>query len=120
MPIVISLAYDSEYKRSENYPNVVRRLNFCISTSRSFIVQNEITRHYSRFNAEGSELTVRLTAPPAARAATRDPARYFANSVDELSEYSLRHLEPGIMVVISIHNADNQQDGPIMLSFREE
>jgi hypothetical protein len=86
--------------------------------SRYFTVQNEITRQYRRFNAEGRELTVRLNASPLASAAARDPARHFANSVDELFEYSLRDLEPADMVGISIHNADNQQDRPIGLSFR--
>ena len=58
-------------------------------------------------------MTVRLPSPPTAR----DTARHFASSVDELIEYSLRDLEPGDMVGISIHNADNQQDRPICLSF---
>jgi hypothetical protein len=82
--------------------------------SRYFTVQNEITRHYRRFNAEGRELTVRLNSPPPAR----DPAQHFASSVDEVFEYSLRDLAPNDMVGISIHNADNQQDRPIGLSFR--
>ena len=81
--------------------------------SRYFTVQNEITRHYRCFNAEGRELT-RLNSPPM----VRDPVRHFATSVDELFEYSLRDLAPCDMVGISIHNADNQQDKPIGLSFR--
>ena len=90
-------------------------LSLCVSTtSRYFTVQNEITRRYRRFNAEGRELTVRLTSPPPAR----DPARYFSSSMDELFEYSLRDLEPGDMVEISIHNANNQQDRPIGLILR--
>jgi hypothetical protein len=84
--------------------------------SRYFAVQNEITRHYRRFNAEGRELTVRLTAPPPSSTATR----HFIKSVDALFEYSLRDLEPSDMVAISIHNADNRQDRPIRLSFRRK
>jgi hypothetical protein len=38
--------------------------------------------------------------------------------VDERFEYALRDLKPGDIVGISIHNADNQQDKPIGLSFR--
>ena len=55
----------------------------CIMSS-YFTVQNEITRHYRRFNAEGRELTVRLTAPPP----TSTAARNFAKSVDAFFEYS--------------------------------
>jgi hypothetical protein len=86
--------------------------------SRYFTVQNEVIRRYRRFNAEGRELTVSLTAPLSTSTAARDPARHFSNSVDELFECALRNLEPGDMVGISIHNADNQPDRPIGLSFR--
>jgi hypothetical protein len=55
-----------------------------------------------------------VTAPPW----TSTAARHFADSVDEVFEYSLRDLQPGDMVGISIHNADNQQDRPVGLSFR--
>jgi hypothetical protein len=51
-------------------------------------------------------------------AAAQHPARHFADSMDELFEYSLRDLDPGDMVGISIHNAENQQDKSIGLSFR--
>jgi hypothetical protein len=47
-----------------------------------------------------------------------NPARHFANSVEELFDYSLRDLDPSDMVGISIHNADIQQDKPIGFSFR--
>jgi hypothetical protein len=80
-------------------------------------VQDEIIRRYRRFNAEGRELTVRLTAPPSTSTAARDPVRHFANSVDECFEYALRDLEPGDMVGIPIHNAVNQPDRRIGLSF---
>ena len=79
-----------------------------------FTVQNEITRYYRRFNTEGRELTVRLTAPPPKSTA----ARHLADSVNALFEYSLRDLQHSDMGGTSIHNADNQQDRPIGLSFR--
>jgi hypothetical protein len=69
-------------------------------------------------NAEGRQLRVRMLAPASASAEVQDPARHFANSVDELFEYSLRDLIPSDMVGISIHSADNQQDKPVGLSFR--
>jgi hypothetical protein len=64
--------------------------------SRYFTIQNEITRLYRRFNAEGRKLTVTLTAPPSSSTA----ARHFANSVDALFEYSLCDLHPSDMVGI--------------------
>jgi len=85
--------------------------------SRYLTAQNEVRRHNRRSNTEGREPTVRMLAPPVSRAA-RDPARRFANCVDERFEYALRDLKPGDIVGISIHNADNQQDKPIGLSFR--
>jgi hypothetical protein len=79
-------------------------------------MQNDITRHHRRFNAEGRELTVWLTAPPPAIAAVRDPARHFSNNVDELFQYSLRPLEPGDSG--NIDPQRNQQDRPLGVSFR--
>jgi hypothetical protein len=64
-----------------------------------FTVQDEVTRHYRRFNAEGKELKVRLVAPPPASAAAQDPAQYFADSVDELLDYSLCDFDPSNMSV---------------------
>jgi len=86
--------------------------------SRYFTVLDEITLHSWRFNAEGRELTVRMLCAFPARTAARDPDGYFAESVDEIFNYSLRDLKPGDMVGISIHNVDNQQGKPIGLSFR--
>ena len=86
--------------------------------SRYFKMFDEVTRRYKRFNAEGRELTVRMTAPPPASEVARDPARHFASSVDELFEYSLRYLDPSDMVGLSIHAVDNQQHKPVGLSFR--
>ena len=47
---------------------------------RYFTVQNEITRHYRRFNAEGRKLTVKLSATPP----TSSEARHFIDSVETL------------------------------------
>jgi len=96
----------------------------CIKMSEYFTVKDEVTRHYRRFNAEGRQLTVRIPAPPPppppnTSGAEQYPAQYFADSVDELFEYSLRDLDPSDMVGISIHNANHQQDRPIGLSFRK-
>jgi hypothetical protein len=48
--------------------------------SRYFTEQNEITRRYRRFNAEGRELRVKLTAPHPKSSA----ARHFADNVVKL------------------------------------
>jgi hypothetical protein len=61
---------------------------------RYFTVLDEVNRYYRRFNAEGRQLTVRTLAPPLDSAVSQDPARHFANSVDELFEYSFRDLDP--------------------------
>ena len=53
------------------------------------------------------ESLLRMTVSPAS-AAARDTARHFANSVEEVSEYSSRDLDPNGMVSISIHNAGNR------------
>jgi hypothetical protein len=84
---------------------------------RYFTVQDEVTRHNMSFNDEGTELTMKMTALPAS-AVVRDPAQYFASSVDKLFEYFLRDLHPRIMVGIAIHNADNQQDRQMRMSLR--
>ena len=63
-------------------------------------MQDEASRHYGRFNAEGIELMVRMTALPAASAEAQDSAHYFADSVDELIEYSLGDLDPSGIVGI--------------------
>jgi hypothetical protein len=81
--------------------------------SRYFTIQSEINRRYRTFNAQGRELTVRLTAPPPATFA----AQHFADSVDQVFDYSLLDLEPDDMAGISIHNAYNEER-PVRLSFR--
>jgi hypothetical protein len=91
--------------------SLVLSINVCIRTC---------IRNYRRFNTEGRELTMRMTTPPPASGAAQDPARCFADSVDELFDYSLRDLDSSDMVGISIHNADNQQDRPIGLSLRRK
>ena len=82
--------------------------------SRYSTVGNEITHQYRRYNAEGRELTVRLTVLPPSSTA----AGHFNDSMDALFEYFLRDLQASDMVGISIDNADNQQDRSIGLSFR--
>lgn len=79
-------------------------------------MQNEVNRHYRHFKAEGIEVNVRMTVPPPAR----DPARLFASSVDDMFEYSLRDIDPGDMVGISVHNEDNQQFMTIRLRYRRK
>jgi len=89
--------------------------------SEYFTVEDEVTRHYRRFDAEGRCLTVRMTAvPPTTTAEEQDLAQYLADSVDELFEYSLRDLDPSVMVGISIHNGNHQQDKTDGVEFQEE
>jgi hypothetical protein len=74
--------------------------------SRYFNKQNEFTRHYRRFYAEGRGQTVRMKAPSAG-AAARDPGQHFTNSADEFFEYSLHDIYPSDIVGLSIHNEYN-------------
>ena len=62
-------------------------------------------------------LTAEMAAPTPAGAAARDIARYFANSLDELSVYSFRDYDPSDMVCISFNNADNQNKA-VELSYK--
>ena len=90
----------------------------CIKLFQYFTIEEEVIRHYRRFNTEEGRLTMRKIAPPTTSTAEQDPAQYFADIVDELFEYSLPDLYPSDMVGIWIHNADNQQDKQIGLSFK--
>jgi hypothetical protein len=84
--------------------------------SQPFEVEAEITRRYTRFNAMGTQLTVRLSAPPD----DEDPVTHFQDSMDDMLAYALRNCSDADMVGITIQNEVNQNDRPIGISFRRK
>jgi len=62
-----------------------------------FTIDEEITRQYRRFNATGTELTVRLLPPPVDDDES-NPISHFQASVTELFEYALRNRQDSDMV----------------------
>jgi hypothetical protein len=86
--------------------------------SELFTVDDESNRQYRRFNAVGTQLTVRLAPPPEEEGT--DPVTHFLNSMTELFEYALLNSNDSDMVGITIHNEVNQNDKPIGISFRRK
>jgi hypothetical protein len=83
-----------------------------------FTIGSETNRQYNRFNARGTELTVRLL-PPAAED-NLDVITHFQASVNDLFEYALRNSEHSDMVGITIHNEVNLLETEIGISFRRK
>ena len=83
-----------------------------------FTIDAEITRQYRRFNAVGTELTVRLL-PPAVGDDT-DAMTHFQASVTDLFEYALRNCGDSDMVGLSVRNEINMLDKAIGISFRRK
>jgi hypothetical protein len=81
-----------------------------------FEIEDTITRRYSRFNAIGTQLIVRLLPPSNAT----DPVSHFLTRVNDLFEHALQNLSDTDMLGITIHNRVNQNDKPIGISFRHK
>ena len=80
-----------------------------------FTIDSETNRQYSRFNACGTELTVRHL-PPAVED-NQDAITHFQTSVNDQFEYALRNSEDSDMVGVTIHNEVNLLDKAISISF---
>jgi len=89
-----------------------------IETQR-FTIEEEQTRPYRRFNAQGTQLTMRLL-PPSEREENSDPMSHFLASVTELFEYVLRDLQDSDMIGVTISNEVNVKDRAIGISFRRK
>jgi hypothetical protein len=89
--------------------------------TQKFEILSELTRVYRRFNAEGTQLIVRLL-PPSEEEEKEDsnPMSHFLASVTELFEYALRDREDSDMIGITISNEVNVQDKAIGISFRRK
>jgi len=83
-----------------------------------FTIEEEQTRQYRRFNAQGTQLTVRLLPPPEGE--DPNPMSHFLDSVTELFEHALRDLEDSDMVGITISNEVEVKDRAIGISFRRK
>ena len=81
-----------------------------------FTIEEEQTRQYRRFNAPGTQLTVRLLPPPEEE--DPNPMSHFLDSVTELFEHALRDIEDSDMVEITISNEVEVKDRAIANSFR--
>ena len=88
--------------------------------SHRFIIEDEQTRLYRRFNAQGTQRTVRLLPPPEGQQGDSNPMSQFLDSVSELFEHSLRDLEDSDMVGITISNEAAATDRAIGISFRRK
>jgi len=75
---------------------------------RRFTIDQELTREYRRFNAEGKQLTVRLL--PSFQGEDSNPKSHFEASVAELFEYALRDCEDSDIIGVRISNEVNVQD----------
>ena len=83
-----------------------------------FTVDGEITRQYRRFNAVGTELTVRLFPP--AMGDDSEAVSNFQASVTDLFDYALENCGDSDMVRLTIRNEVNMHDKTIVISFRRK
>ena len=83
-----------------------------------FTIDSETNRQYSRFNARGTELTVRLLPPVVGD--NSDAVTHFQASENDLFDYALRNVDDSDMVGVTIHNAVNLLDKAIGISFRRK
>jgi hypothetical protein len=83
-----------------------------------FTINSETNRQYGRFNALGTELTVRLLPPVVGD--DSDTVTHFQASVNDLYDYALRNVNASAMVGITIQNEVNVLDKAIGISFRRK
>jgi len=84
--------------------------------ARRFEIDDTIRRQYRRYNAVGTQLTVRILPP----AGNIDPVGHFLAGLKELFEYALQDVSNSDMVGIIIQNQVNLNDKPIAISFRRK
>ena len=84
--------------------------------ARRFEIDETVRRQYRRYNAVGTQHTVRLLPP----ADNINPVEHFLASVNELFEYALQDVSCSDMLGITIQNQAIQNDKPIGISFRRK
>jgi len=82
--------------------------------ARRLEIDDTITRQYRRYNAVGTQLTVRLLPP----SNNGEPVGHFLAGVNDLFEYALQDVIDSGILGITIQNQVNQNDKPIGISFR--
>ena len=80
---------------------------------RRFKIEGEITRQYRRFNAVGTQLTMRMQPHPD----EENPVSCFLASMNDLFKHALQGVSDSDMVGITIQNEMNQNDKAIGMSF---
>ena len=94
----------------ELFCRIIMERRFSISegeiTRPRFTIDEEITIQYRRFNATGTELTVRFLPPPH----ESNPISHFQASVTKLFWYALPDRQDSDMVGLTIRNEVNVQD----------
>jgi hypothetical protein len=92
-----------------------------------FEIIEEVNRQYQCFNAEGTQVKVRLLPPPSPSPDDDDdddqnitnPVTHFETSMDTLFDYALRNVVYSDKVVLVIHDENTgHKDKPIGFSFR--
>jgi len=83
-----------------------------------FKIDSETKRQYSRFNARGTELTLRLLPPTLED--NPDVITHFQGGVNDLFDYALRNVDDSHMEEVTIHNEVNILDKAIGISFRRK
>ena len=81
-----------------------------------FQIDGKITREHRRFNAVGTQITVRPLPP----SGDINPVSRFLASVNDLLDHALQNVSDSDMVGIIIQNEVNQNDKPIGISFRRK
>ena len=82
---------------------------------RRFVTVDIFTRYYKRYNAVGTQLSVRLLPPN-----NSDPVGHFLARLNELFDYVLQDVSDEDMMGITIKNQVSQNDKPIGISFRRK
>ena len=84
--------------------------------ARRFEIEDTITRQYSRFNASGTQLVLRLIHPSDGT----DPISHYLASVNYLFRHAIQNLSESDVLGIMIQNRETQNDKPIRMRFRRK
>ena len=93
------------------------RISVCSAKmSHRFTVEYAMNREYRRFNAIGTQLSLRQSPPPH----DSYPVTHFLDSMSNLFEYALRNCNDSYMVGVTVSNEVSEQYKPIGINFRRK